>query len=75
MAWRLAQARYGTPGWVPQVIAATAVLAFVSLLTGYGIKLATAAAAVRTSDDEPGEQDHAAGARDPQRLGQGSTIH
>jgi tellurite resistance protein len=41
VAWHLAQARYGAPEWVPQVIAAMAVLAFVLLLIGYGLKLAT----------------------------------
>ena len=53
VAWRLAQAQYGTPGWVPQVIAATAALAFVSLLAGYGIKLATAPEAVRAEFRHP----------------------
>ena len=46
VAWRLAQARYGLPGWVAPVIAAVAVLAFAALLAGYGIKLATAPDAV-----------------------------
>ena len=53
MAWRLAQAQYGTPGWVSQAIAATAVLAFVSLLMGYGIKLATVPDAVRAEFRHP----------------------
>ena len=53
VAWRLAQAQYGTPGWVSQAIAATAVLAFVSLLMGYGIKLATAPDAVRAEFRHP----------------------
>ena len=53
VAWRLAQAQYGTPGWVSQAIAATAVLAFVSLLMGYGIKLATAPDAVRAECRHP----------------------
>ena len=53
VAWQLAQAQYGTPGWVPQVIAALAVLAFVALLTGYGIKLATAPEAVRAELRHP----------------------
>ena len=53
VAWRLAQAQFGTPGLVPQVIAATAVLAFVSLLTGYGVKLATAPDAVRVEFRHP----------------------
>ena len=53
VAWRLAQAQYGTPGWVSQAIAGTAVLAFVSLLMGYGIKLATAPDAVRAEFRHP----------------------
>jgi tellurite resistance protein len=53
VAWRLAQAQYGTPGWVSQAIAGTAVLAFVSLLMGYGIKLATAPDAVRAEFHHP----------------------
>ena len=53
MAWRLAQAQYGTPGWVSQAIAGTAVLAFVPLLMGYGIKLATAPDAVRAEFRHP----------------------
>lgn len=46
VAWRLAQAQYATPGWIPEVIAVAAVVAFASLLTGYGIKLVTAPNAV-----------------------------
>ena len=53
VAWHLAQARYGTPEWVAPLIAATAVLAFVSLLIGYGVKLATAPDAVRAEFRHP----------------------
>jgi tellurite resistance protein len=53
VAWRLAQTQYGTPGWVPQVIAVTAVLAFVALLIGYGLKLATAPDAVGSEFRHP----------------------
>lgn len=42
VAWRFAHMQYGTPGWVAQVIAAVAVLAFASLLACYALKLATA---------------------------------
>ncbi|MBE7211845.1 MAG: SLAC1 anion channel family protein [Gluconacetobacter diazotrophicus] len=53
VAWHLAGARYGLPGWVARAIAAAAVLAFVSLLVGYGIKLATAPDAVRAEFRHP----------------------
>ncbi len=53
IAWRLAQARYGAPEWVAPVIAAIAMLAFVALLIGYGIKLATVPDAVRTEFRHP----------------------
>ena len=53
VAWRLAQAQYGIPGWIPQVIAALAVLVFVALLIGYAIKLATAPEAVRIEFRHP----------------------
>ncbi len=53
VAWRLAQAQYGAPSWVPLVIAAMAVLAFISLLAGYALKLATAPGAVRAEFRHP----------------------
>ena len=53
VAWRLAQAQYGIPGWIPQVIAALTVLVFVALLIGYAIKLATAPEAVRIEFRHP----------------------
>lgn len=53
VAWRLAQTQYHTPGWIPQVISFTAVVAFVSLLIGYGIKLATSPEAVRAEFRHP----------------------
>ena len=53
VAWRLAQVRYGAPGWVATAIAALAVLAFVALLIGYGIKVVMARDAVRTEFRHP----------------------
>ena len=53
VAWHLAGARYGTPGWIATVIAALAVLTFAALLIGYGIKLATAPDAVRAEFRHP----------------------
>lgn len=53
VAYRFAQARYGTPGWVPQVIAAAAVLAFALLLVGYAIKLVTAFEVARAEFRHP----------------------
>ena len=53
VAWRLAQAQYGTPGWVAPGIAGAAVLAFAALVIGYGIKLATAPNAVRAEFRHP----------------------
>lgn len=47
VAWQLAHARYGAPGWVALVIAAMAVVVFVLILAGYAVKLATAFGAVR----------------------------
>ena len=53
VAWRLAQARYGTPGWIAHAIGAAAVLAFALMLAGYGIKAATAFGAVRAEFRHP----------------------
>ena len=53
VAWRLAQVRYGAPGWVATAIAALAVLAFVALLIGYGIKVVMARDAVQTEFRHP----------------------
>jgi tellurite resistance protein len=53
VAWRLAQAQYGVPGWIAPAIAVAAVLAFVVLFAGYALKLATAAEAVRTEFRHP----------------------
>jgi tellurite resistance protein len=53
VAWRLAQGRYGAPAWVALAIAALAVLAFTLVAIAYGVKLATAFAAVRTEFGHP----------------------
>ncbi len=53
VAWRLAHLRYGVSEWIALAIAATAALAFLLLLAGYGIKLVTAFPAVRTEFRHP----------------------
>ena len=53
VAWRLAAVRYGVPEWIALAIAGLAVLAFLSLLTGYGIKTVTAFAVVRAEFRHP----------------------
>ncbi|HEY0203298.1 MAG TPA: SLAC1 anion channel family protein [Acetobacteraceae bacterium] len=53
VAWRLAQARYGAPGWAADAIGLTAVAAFVLLALGYAVKLVTAPAAVRAEFRHP----------------------
>lgn len=53
VAWRLAQASYGAPGWVADAIGVTAVAAFVLLALGYAVKLMTAPAAVRAEFRHP----------------------
>ena len=53
VAWRLAQARYGAPGWAADGIGAVAVAAFVLLALGYAVKLVTAPAAVRAEFRHP----------------------
>jgi tellurite resistance protein len=52
-AWRLAHLRYGTPGWIAAVVGAVAVAAFLALLAGYAMKLATAFPAVRAEFRHP----------------------
>jgi tellurite resistance protein len=46
IAWRLAQAQFGAPTWIATSIGALAILAFVALAIGYGVKSATAPEAV-----------------------------
>jgi tellurite resistance protein len=53
VAWQLAQVRYGAPGWVALAIGATAVAAFLAVLAGYAVKLATAFDAVRAEFRHP----------------------
>jgi tellurite resistance protein len=53
VAWRLAHTRYGAPAGIALAIAALAVVAFLALLAGYAIKLATAPAAVRAEFRHP----------------------
>ena len=42
VAWRLAHVRYGTPAWMADAVAVTAVAAFVLMTIGYLIKVITA---------------------------------
>ncbi len=53
VAWSLAEARYGVPASIPISIRAVAVAAFVAMLAGYAIKLATAFGAVRNEFRHP----------------------
>ena len=53
VAWRLAGARYGAPEGIALAIAAVAVLAFLLLLAGYAVKMATAFSAVRNEFRHP----------------------
>ena len=53
VAWRLASARYGAPGWVADAIAAVAVLAFAALALAYLVKLIAAPDAVRAEFNHP----------------------
>nr|WP_321984301.1 SLAC1 anion channel family protein [uncultured Lichenicoccus sp.] len=46
VAWDLARSQYGAPTWIAPAVGALAVLAFVLMLVGYGVKLVTAPAAV-----------------------------
>lgn len=42
IAWRLAHQHFATPEWIADAVAVLAILAFVSVSAGYGIKIATA---------------------------------
>ena len=53
VAWQLAHEQYGLPGWIGQAIGALALLAFVLMLAGYGIKLVTAFGAVSAEFRHP----------------------
>jgi tellurite resistance protein len=46
VAWRLAHLRYGAPGWVADGIGTVAVIAFILIVLGYGLKAITAPDAV-----------------------------
>ena len=53
VAWRLAHGLFGTPEWIALLVGVLAVVAFVLLLAAYGVKLATAPAAVRAEFHHP----------------------
>ena len=53
VAWRLAHARFGVSDWLADSVGAAAVLAFVALSLGYGVKLVTAPQAVRKEYEHP----------------------
>ena len=53
VAWRLAQARYGAPGWIADLVAAAAVIAFVAVAAGYATKAMRAPDAVRAEFRHP----------------------
>jgi tellurite resistance protein len=53
VAWRLAYVRYGAPEGIAFAIAAVALVAFVLMVAGYSIKLATAFGAVRQEFRHP----------------------
>ncbi len=53
IAWHLAQARYGTPEWMTEVIGAIAVAAFVIVALGYAVKIVTAPEAVQAEFNHP----------------------
>ena len=53
VAWTLAQARYGAPGWIGQVVGLTACVAFVVIAAGYAVKIAVAREAVRAEFRHP----------------------
>ena len=42
VAWRLAEALFGAPPWIPASIGAAAVIAFAAMSIGYGLKEASA---------------------------------
>jgi tellurite resistance protein len=53
VAWRLAHARYGAPGWAADGLGVAAVAAFVLILLGYALKAITAPDAVRSEFRHP----------------------
>lgn len=53
VAWRLAHQLYGAPEWAGQLIGAAAVLAFIALAIGYGIKALTGFHTVRAEFHHP----------------------
>ena len=53
VAWRLAHTRFGAPEWMADGVGAAAVLAFVALSFGYGVKLVTTPQAVRKEFEHP----------------------
>jgi tellurite resistance protein len=53
VAWHLAQARYGTPEWITEVIGTIAVIAFVAVSLGYAVKIVTAPEAVQAEFNHP----------------------
>ena len=53
IAWRLAQARYGAPGWAADGIGIVAVAAFILIALGYALKAITAPDAVGTEFRHP----------------------
>ena len=53
VAWRLANSHFGAPAWISSSIGAVAVLAFVVMAMGYGIKAATAPEAVAKEFKHP----------------------
>ena len=53
VAWRLANAHFGTPLWIATAIGAIGVVAFVAIAVGYGIKAATAPEAVAKEFGHP----------------------
>jgi tellurite resistance protein len=52
-AWRLAEGRYGAPHWIAAAIGVLAVLAFLAMCIGYGVKSATAWSAVQSEFRHP----------------------
>lgn len=53
VAWHLAQARYGAPGWITELIGGLAVAAFVAVFLGYAVKLITAPESVEAEFKHP----------------------
>jgi tellurite resistance protein len=53
VAWRLAEGRYGAPGWPSLVIGGLAVAAFLAVAAGYAVKAATSFDAVRAEFRHP----------------------